>query len=267
MSIACNKCLSVLIESDNYYSECGEPRTIRRIDKNYVFDEIKNEFLFEKGYFYTFKCLLLESSNTINTFLNNSRGRIVKPILFLFISTVIYIISKDLIEFFTQSNSNDNTIYTDLIIAELSIQPANTNENLNILSILNDYYAYTYFFLILILSAIFHLFFERLKNNYFEIVLVLCYIISVQLMLTLPFDFIIKSSNSLREKINELTFFRVSGLISSVYSIWALTTFFNKKKSLWTFLKVFFGYYFSFFLFYLFVLFFTMLLFEVYSLF
>lgn len=264
MSISCNKCQSVFNANDNYCSKCGEPKIIRRIDKSYIFDEIQNEFLFEKGYFYTLKCLLLYPSNTINTFLNSTRGRIVKPILFLFISTIIFVISKDLIKYFFPSN--DDTIYTDLIIFYLSINPVDSvNENLNTLSILNDYYAYSYLFLILIMSAIFAVLFEKLKFNYFEIVLAVCYIISVQLIIILPFDLIILSNNFLNEKINDSSIFRVGGLISSVYSIWALTTFF-KGKSLLKFMKVFFGYYFSFILFSLLVVVLTMIIYETYNL-
>lgn len=249
-------------DKDNYCSKCGEPLTIRRIDKYYVIDEIKNEFLFEKGYFFTLKSLLLYPSGTINSFLNNSKGRIVKPILFLFISTILYVISKDIFKYFVPSS--DISTFTDFILINFALIPNEAKESVNPNSMLNDYYAYTYLFLILIMSALFTLFFKKSKYNFFEIVLMLCYIISVQLIIKLPIDLIILSNSFLSEKLLEISVFSFGGLISSIYPIWALTTFF-KGKLLLRLLKVFFAYYVSFVFFILFLTLFVMLLFDVFN--
>ena len=84
----CNFCREEL--DANYCGHCGRPYTLRRIDKDYVLQELQGVFSFDKGYLYTIKELIKQPRQSIRDFLLNDRNRLAKPIFFLFFCTLIF---------------------------------------------------------------------------------------------------------------------------------------------------------------------------------
>jgi len=80
---------------------------IKRIDKNYIFSEIGSVLNFNKGILYTIKELLIRPGVTIRKFIFEDRQRLVKPIIFIIISSLIYTVLREFLHF------EDNYLYID----------------------------------------------------------------------------------------------------------------------------------------------------------
>jgi len=70
----------------NYCSNCGQKTNTKRLDWNYVKDEVKYVFLhINKGFLYTVKQLLTRPGDTTRDFLEGKRVNHYKPILLVFV--------------------------------------------------------------------------------------------------------------------------------------------------------------------------------------
>ena len=220
----CKNCNFKVDSKKTFCGECGTPLVLRKIDKKYVFSEIKQEFLFEKGYLFTAKEIFLYPSKSINNFLSQNRGRITKPIIFFLITSIIFSVFMNSFHYFFPSkfaSDESGDIYTDLILMELSWGP-NANK------ILNSYLDYVYFIWIIIMALILKLFFLKGRYNFYEIALSLCYIISIQLLIIIPFRlYTLFNLPSI-----SIGIIRMPALFSSFYSIWAINSLLEGRKVL-----------------------------------
>ena len=89
----CSNCKQEL--SGKFCSACGSPAVVKRIDRKYITEEISGVLNFDKGLFYTIKELCLRPGATVNKFINGDRKRLVKPIIFLVICSLIFSGSDD----------------------------------------------------------------------------------------------------------------------------------------------------------------------------
>ena len=84
----CKNCNSEL--NGNYCSNCGNPAILKRIDLHYIKNETSALFYLEKGFFYTIKELIIRPGQNIRKFIAEDRNRLVKPITFLIVTSLIY---------------------------------------------------------------------------------------------------------------------------------------------------------------------------------
>ena len=56
----------------NYCATCGRAQNLKRIDRNYVFSEIKSVLNLDKGILYTIKELLIRPGQNIRNFIRLS---------------------------------------------------------------------------------------------------------------------------------------------------------------------------------------------------
>lgn len=82
-----------------YCAQCGQPAQVRRINGRYIIDELRNIFFLEKGIFYTIKELLIRPGKNIRKFLLHDRHRLVKPIVFIILTSLIYSLSNFIFPF------------------------------------------------------------------------------------------------------------------------------------------------------------------------
>tara|TARA_R110000823_G_scaffold13280_18_gene43993 strand:+ start:120 stop:482 length:363 start_codon:yes stop_codon:yes gene_type:complete len=95
-----NHCKTCNIEiNGNYCSKCGQPIALKRIDRSYILGEIGSVLNFDKGIFYTIRELLLRPGTTIKEFISNDRNKLVKPLIFIITSSLIYTIFKEIFKF------------------------------------------------------------------------------------------------------------------------------------------------------------------------
>lgn len=88
--ISCRNCSHVV--NDNFCSHCGQPVHVKRVDAHYILHEIQHILHFEKGIFFTVKELLIRPGQNIRTFITENRSRLVKPVIFIIVSSLIYTI-------------------------------------------------------------------------------------------------------------------------------------------------------------------------------
>ena len=92
-------CLNCTNKHDeNFCPNCGSPKKIKRIDKQYIIDEVGSILNFDKGIFYTTKELLLRPGKTVKEFILNDRNRLVKSIVFIIICSLIYTIVQQIFQ-------------------------------------------------------------------------------------------------------------------------------------------------------------------------
>lgn len=211
----CQKCRVEII--DNFCSKCGNPKSLRRIDGNYITTEVSKVLNFDKGILYTIKELLIRPKNTIKTFILNDRSRIVKPIIWIIISSLTYSVFKQFLNF------EDGHFLSGNNSTELN--PIN--------SWLGDNYGYTNFIMGLFIAFWTKLFFKKSNYNYYEILILLCFVMGMVMLILTVFGII--------ETIIGYNTMQFGIIISIIYFTWAIGQFFNSKKAS-SYLKAFFSY-------------------------
>ena len=76
--------------SENFCSNCGQPTSLKRIDGHYIIHEIEHVLHFERGILYTVKELLINPGQTIRNYILENRSRLVKPVIFIIVASLIY---------------------------------------------------------------------------------------------------------------------------------------------------------------------------------
>ncbi|WP_300977716.1 DUF3667 domain-containing protein, partial [Flavobacterium sp.] len=82
--------------TSKFCPECGQPTTLKRIDGKYIIHEIEHVLHFERGILYTIRELSTNPGQNIRSYLSQNRSRLVKPILFIIITSLIYTILNHL---------------------------------------------------------------------------------------------------------------------------------------------------------------------------
>ncbi|NND07971.1 MAG: DUF3667 domain-containing protein [Saprospiraceae bacterium] len=93
----CQKCGKEF--SGDFCSECGNPKHLKRIDGSYILSEMVSVLNFDKGIFYTIKELLVRPGENVKKFICNDSNRLVKPIIFVIVCSLIYTIAQQLLKF------------------------------------------------------------------------------------------------------------------------------------------------------------------------
>ena len=203
----CNKCQSRTTE--NYCSNCGNPRELKRIDQNYIFSEIGSVLNFDKGILYTIKELLIRPGVTIRKFIGEDRNRIVKPIIYIIVSSLIYTILREFLNF------EDDYIYVDNLDSSTSTKIFKWNQN---------NYGYGNLLMGIFIAFWTKTLFKKYEYNFYEILILLCFVMGTG-MLFLAFFGII-------EGVTKLKVLQFGGIAFVIYVTWAIGQFFDSKK--WT---------------------------------
>ncbi len=87
-SIHCKNCNTEV--HLNYCPNCAQPVKLKRINGHYVLHEIEHVLHFEKGILYTIRELVLRPGQSIRNFISENRSRLIKPIIFIIIASLIY---------------------------------------------------------------------------------------------------------------------------------------------------------------------------------
>ncbi len=88
LSAQCKQCQTQLL--GDYCHQCGHATHLHRIDGHFVWHELIHVLHLEKGFFYTIRELLLRPSATIQSYMEEDRNRLVKPLLFLILCSLAY---------------------------------------------------------------------------------------------------------------------------------------------------------------------------------
>lgn len=191
----------------NYCANCGQATKLKRIDAHYVQHEIVHVLHFEKGIFYTVKELLLRPGKTVQDFILHNRNRLVKPIIFIIISSLVY------------------TLISHFFHVEDGYFKIDSNDKSATVAIsrwVQGHYGYANIMMGIFIAFWLKLFFRKSNYNFFEILILLCFVMGIGML--------IYSFFALLEGLTKLPILKFTSPIGFIYCFWAIGQFFDRKK-------------------------------------
>ena len=212
----CKNCNSEV--NSKYCPNCGQPTELKRINGHYIIHEIEHVLHFERGILYTIKELIINPGRNVKNYLTENRSRLVKPIIFIIITSLIYTIS---IHFFHIEDE-----YVKFKGNELTT-------SIKIFSWIQGHYGYANIIMGIFIAFWTKLFFKKHQFNFYEILILLCFVMGIAML--------IYSIFALFEGVTNIKLMAIGGIIGIGYCTWAIGHFFGKDKIL-NYVKAFFAY-------------------------
>jgi hypothetical protein len=201
----CRHCNTTV--TGNFCCDCGRPVKINRVDWHYIVHEIQHVLHFEKGIFYTVKELLFKPGTSIRDFITADRSRLVKPVLFLVLTSLIYTTIEHLFHI-----ERGYISYSG---------PQNSAFGL-ISDWIQRHYGYANIIMGVFIAFWLKLIFRGHGYNFFEMLILLCFVMGVGMLMLSVF--------AIFEGITGLQSMLISGVVVVVYCSWAIGDFFDRKR-------------------------------------
>ncbi len=212
----CKNCNAEVTQ--NYCPNCGHPTILKRIDGQYILQEIRNVLNFEKGILFTIRELAINPGKSIIDFLNENRSRLVKPIVFLIVSSLIYTILNNFFHF------EDGYInYSDI----------KESTTLTIFKWVQGNYGYANIIMAIFIGFWLKTFFRKYQFNFFEILIVLCFVIGMGMLIYSVFGIV--------QSLTHIKSLQVGAIVAFIYTTYAIGQFFDKRKLI-SYVKSFIAY-------------------------
>lgn len=214
----CPSCSAAL--SGPFCAVCGRPQELRRIDGRYILSELASVLNFQKGILFTIRELLIRPGLSVRKFIHEDRNRLVKPISFIILCSLIYIIAQQSLQF-----QDGYVNYSELDWKDSTIGI--------MLGWITKNYGFTNIIMAVFIALWVKILFRKYDYNLFEILILLYFIIGMQMFFLAVFGSV--------ESITNLSILDKGSLFAVLYVSWAMGRFFDHKKR-WYFLKGFFSY-------------------------
>lgn len=203
----CKKCGT--IANGNFCSKCGNARSLKRIDGSYILSELVSILNFDKGIFYTIKELIIRPGKCVDNFIHNDRNRLVKPLIFVIVCSLLYTIAQQFLKF------------EDGYVKAGGYGDSSIN---NILAWIQQNYGYANIVMAIFIAGWIKLFFRKNKYNFFEIIILLCFVMGVGMLIYTTFGIL--------ESITKARVLQIGAILGFIYTSWAIGQFFDKKKKM-----------------------------------
>ncbi len=214
--MVCKNCETEVIQ--NYCPNCGTPVVLKRINGQYILKEISSVLNFDRGILYTIRELLLRPGKNIQTFVLEDRNRLVKPIIFIIITSLIYTLAQQFLHF------------EDGYVNAGGFEESATT---NIFGWIQKNYGYANIIMAIFIAGWIKVFFRKYEYNFFEILILLCFLMGIGMLIYTVFGLI--------ESITKIQILQIGGMVALVYTTWAIGRFFDKNKKA-NYLKGFLSY-------------------------
>jgi hypothetical protein len=212
----CKNCKTEVTQ--NFCPKCGHPSILKRIDGQYIIQEISSVLSFEKGYLFTVRELAINPGKSIIEFLKEDRNRLVKPIVFLIVSSLIYTILNNLFHFEDSYISYpDNKEFVTLPIFKW------VQEN----------YGYANIIMAFFIGLWLNIFFKKHRFNFFEILIVLCFVMGMGMLIYSVFGIV--------QGLMHIKSMKVGMIVAFIYTTFAVGQFFDRRKLI-SYVKTFIAY-------------------------
>jgi len=191
----------------DFCSNCGRAKTLKRIDSKYILSEIGSILNFDKGILYTIKELLIRPGKNVQNFIHKDRKRLVKPIVFIIICSLTYTILQQLLNFedgYVNYSFDENSAST------------------SIFDWVTKNYGYANLLITIFIAFWIKVLFRKHSYNFYEILILLCFVIGVG-MLIFSFFGIMDSLSNL--KIIDKGFF-----VGVLYISWGIGQLFQGNR-------------------------------------
>jgi hypothetical protein len=201
----CKNCNQNL--TGKFCSDCGQPATLKRIDSHYIQHEIEHVLHLDRGIFYTIKELLIRPGKNVREFFSDNRNRLVKPIIFIIVCSLVYTLI-------------DHYFHIEQSYVEIHGEKGSAYNSIN--KWMQDHYGYANIIMGICIAPWLKLFFRKYDYNFFEILILLCFIMGVGMLIFSVFV--------IAEGLTHFHVMKVAGWIGILYCSWAIADFYDKKK-------------------------------------
>lgn len=216
MILTCTNCSNDF--AGKYCNNCAQPAQLKRIDGHYILHEIEHILHFDKGILYTIKALLIRPGKSIKRFISDDRSRLVKPVIFIIITSLIY----------TTINH-----FFHIEDGYISVHEVKSKAITSIFGWIQSHYGYANIIMGVFIAAWLKLFFRKYDYNFFEILILLCFVIGVAMLILALFALI--------QGVTKIGLMQYSGMLSFGYISWAIGQFFDQRK-ISSYVKALFAY-------------------------
>ncbi|WP_341904132.1 DUF3667 domain-containing protein [Fluviicola taffensis] len=213
----CSNCKSPI--TDNFCSHCGQAAKLKRIDGKYILHEIVHVLHLEKGILFTIKELIVRPGKSVRTFISEDRSRLVKPVIFIIVTSLIYTIAS---HWFVHVEENHSPLEKS-ILASIAV----------IFEWIQHHYGYANMIMGVFIALWLKLFFRKHDSNFFEILILLCFVMGIGMLLL--------AVSSVIEGVSGIHLARITEILGVIYCSWAIGQFFDKSK-ISSYLKAFGAY-------------------------
>tara|TARA_R110002050_G_scaffold141251_2_gene266311 strand:+ start:20400 stop:21113 length:714 start_codon:yes stop_codon:yes gene_type:complete len=212
----CKNCHAEVTQ--NYCPQCGQVAQLKRIDGHYIVAEIGEILNFDRGILFTVKELLIRPGENVQSFLSTTRSRLVKPVIFIIITSLIY------------SLTNHFFGIEDGYVNYQEVTPTATGY---IFTWVQEHYGYANIIMGVFIAFWTQLFFRKYGYNFFEILILLCFVMGMGMLFYATF--------ALFQGLTDIDLMQIGGIIGFLYVAWAMGQFFDKSKFA-NYVKAFFAY-------------------------
>jgi hypothetical protein len=204
--------------TSKFCPNCGQPEQLKRIDGHYIAHEIQHILHFERGILFTIKELFTNPGENIRNYLLVNRSRLVKPIIFIIVTSLIYSICSSFFHF------------EDGYVNYLDNQKTTTSA---IFKWIQGHYGYANIIMGIFIALWTKLFFRKYNFNIFEILILLCFVMGMGMLIYSVFGII--------QGMTHYNVMQIAGIVGFIYVTWAIGQFFEKGK-FFNYVKAFFAY-------------------------
>lgn len=193
--------------NSKFCPNCGQPTALKRIDGHYIIHEIEHVLHFERGILFSIKELFLNPGQTIRKFITENRSRLVKPVIFIIITSLIYTLISHFFHISYEYISFSG-------VEKLSIG--------KILRWIQGNYGYANILTGAFIAIWLKVFFKKYDYNFFELLIMLCYVMGIQMLIFAVFTLV---NGVLHVKLES-----IAGIVGLLYLVWAAGNFFEERK-------------------------------------
>ncbi|MCP9754699.1 DUF3667 domain-containing protein [Lacihabitans sp. CCS-44] len=206
--------------SSKFCPDCGQVTSLKRIDGHYIIHEIEHVLHFERGILYTIKELCIRPGLKIREYLTENRSRLVKPIIFIIITSLIYTIII-------------NVFHIEEQYVKFEGEGAKLSTPIKIFTWIQGHYGYANIIMGVFIAFWSKLFFKKYQFNFFEILIMLCFVMGIGMLIFSVF--------AMLEGVAKLKVSELGGIVGVAYCSWAIGQFFAKEK-IFNYIKALFAY-------------------------
>ncbi len=216
MAEICNYCKTEILMS--YCPGCGRPKSLKRIDGNYILQEISAVLSFEKGFLFTIRELAANPGKSIKDFLKEDRNRLVKPIVFLILTSLIYTVLNNIFHI-----EDSYVKYSDI----------KASSTLAIFKWVQENYGYANIIMAIFIGLWLKLLFRKHLYNFFEILILLCFVMGMGMLIYSVFG--------VAQVLTHIHLMQTGAVFGFIYTTYAVGQFFDKRKPI-SYFKAFIAY-------------------------
>lgn len=194
--------------NEEFCSNCQQNLKPKRIDGRYILHEIEHVLHFERGILYTIRELLIKPGENIRHFISENRSRLVKPVIFIIVTSLIY------------------TLINHFFHIEASYIKIDGGKDQQLNAINNwvqGHYGYSNIIMGGFIAFWLKIFFRKYDYNFFEILILLCFILGMEMLMFSAF--------AILEGVTKFHLMPIAAVIVFAYFSWAVGQFFDKSRA------------------------------------